>query len=76
MRSNGPLGFLKSWSKKTWIIVGSVAVVVLIIIIVVPVEVAKENAYPNYTTINYTLADTFSGSDFFDNFDYFTDTGK
>lgn len=71
-----PFSFINSWGKKTWIIAGSAAAVGLILIIVVPVEVAKENAYPSYTSINYTLADTYSGTDFFDNFDYFTDTGE
>lgn len=75
MRPGGSLGFIKSWSKKTWIIVGSAAAVILIIVIVVPVEVTKENAYPSYTAINYTLSDTYSGSEFFSNFDYFTSTG-
>lgn len=76
MVSNGPFAFAQSWSKKTWIIIGAAAAAVLIIVIVVPVEVAKENAYPDYTAINYTLTDTYSGSDFFDNFDYFTATGE
>lgn len=76
VRHGGLLGFIKSWSKKTWIIVGSAAAVILIVIIVAPVEVAKENAYPSYTAINYTLSDTYSGSEFFDNFDYFTSTGE
>lgn len=76
MKPNGPLAFFQTWSKKTWIIVGSAAVIILIVVIVVPVEVAKENAYPSYTSINYTLADTYSGESFFDEFDYFTDTGE
>lgn len=76
MKPNGPLAIFKTWSKKTWIIVGSSAVILLIIIIVGPTEVAKENAYPTYTSVNYTLADTYSGESFFDAFDYFTDTGE
>lgn len=71
----GPLAFFKGLSKKTWIIIGCVAVTILVVIIVVPVEVAKENAYPNYNALNYTLSETYSGEDFFDNFEYFTDTG-
>lgn len=68
------MAILKGLSKKTWMIIGGVAVAVLIIVIVVPVEVAKENAYPSYSAINYTLVDTYSGESFFDSFEYFTDT--
>lgn len=74
MRPNGPMGFLHGLSKKTWMIIGGVAVAVVVIVIVVPVEVAKENAYPDYTALNYTLADTYSGESFFDYFDYYTAT--
>ncbi|KAF3768581.1 family 16 glycoside hydrolase [Cryphonectria parasitica EP155] len=74
MQPHGPFGFLKTLSKKAWIIIGGVAVVVLIIVIVVPVEEAKANAYPDYTALNYTLADTYEGEDFFSLFDYYTDT--
>ncbi|KAI1262099.1 concanavalin A-like lectin/glucanase domain-containing protein [Xylariaceae sp. FL1019] len=62
----------KHWGKKTWAIVAGIIVVVLIIIIVVPVEVAKANRYPNYSELDYSLVDTYSGTDFFDNFDYYT----
>lgn len=55
-------------------IIGAVGVAILVIVIVVPVEVAKENAYPDYSAINYTLADTYSGESFFDYFEYFTAT--
>lgn len=68
------MAFVHGLSKKTWIIIGAVAVAVVVIVIVVPVEVAKENAYPDYSAINYTLADTYSGESFFDYFDYFTAT--
>lgn len=74
MRPNGPMGFLHGLSKKTWMIIGAVGVAILVIVIVVPVEVAKENAYPNYSAINYTLTDTYSGESFFDYFEYFTAT--
>lgn len=75
MASKGPLALVKGLSKKTWMIIGGVAVAILVIIIVVPVEVAKENAYPNYNALNYTLSETYSGENFFDNFEYFTDAG-
>ncbi|KAI1332090.1 glycoside hydrolase family 16 protein [Xylariaceae sp. FL0255] len=62
----------RTWSKKVWAIVVSVIVIVLIIIIVVPVEVEKANRYPDYSRLTYSLKDTYSGTSFFDNFDYFT----
>jgi hypothetical protein len=61
----------KSWSKKCWIIVAAVLVIVLIIIIAVAVTVSRANRYPDYSKLNYSLTDTYSGTGFFDNFDYF-----
>ncbi|KAK6951819.1 hypothetical protein Daesc_006344 [Daldinia eschscholtzii] len=61
----------RSWSKKTWAIVVAAAIIILIIVIVVPVEVTKANRYPNYTKLNYALADEYSGTTFFDKFNYF-----
>lgn len=75
MAPHGPFAFLHTLSKKTWMIIGGVAVAIIIIVIVVPVEVEKANAYPDYTALNYTLADTYEGEDFFSYFNYFTDTG-
>ena len=46
------------WSRKVWIIVGIVLVVIIVIIIAVAVTVSKNNAYPNYTELSYTLKDT------------------
>jgi len=62
----------RNWSWKLWT-AAAVAFIVLIIIIVVPVVVTQknDNAYPNYTALNYNLVDTYSGANFFDNFDYF-----
>ncbi|KAI0977189.1 concanavalin A-like lectin/glucanase domain-containing protein [Xylaria arbuscula] len=60
------------WRKRTWAIVGLVAAIILIIVIVVPVKVTEANRYPNYSKLDYSLADEYSGSTFFDNFDYFT----
>lgn len=74
MAPNGPLHFLQGLSKKSWMIIGGVAVAVLVVVIVVPVEVAELNEYPSYTAINYTLSETYSGETFFDQFVYFTDT--
>ena len=62
----------RSWSKRAWIIAAVLAVLVLIAVIVGAVEGAKRDAYPTYTKLNYSLRDTYQGSNFFDNFDYFT----
>jgi hypothetical protein len=45
------------WRKRTWAIVAAIVVVLLIIIIVVPIKVIEANRYPNYTKLNYSLAD-------------------
>lgn len=63
---------------KRWLIVGGAATLTLIIIIAVAVGVTNEqkrNAYPNYSKLNYTLADTYSGTEFFNNFNYFSGDG-
>ncbi len=62
----------KNWSRKCWIILAVCVIIIVIIVIVVAVVVTRENRYPDYSTLNYSLVDTFSGSSFFDNFDYFT----
>lgn len=61
-----------NWSKLT--ILGVIAAVVIVIVAVVVGAVlgTKANAYPDYSAINYTLVDTYSGTTFFDDFDYFT----
>ena len=48
----------KYWSKRTWAIVVPAVIVVLIVVIVTPVKVAEANRYPNYTRLDYSLADT------------------
>ncbi|KAI1824761.1 concanavalin A-like lectin/glucanase domain-containing protein [Xylaria intraflava] len=60
------------WRRRSWEVAGAVAVVLLIIVIVVPVElVQRANRYPDYSKLNYAMADEYSGSTFFDNFNYF-----
>lgn len=49
----------------------AVHAIFLIIIIAVAVAVSRANRYPEYTKLNYSLTDTYSGTGFFDNFDYF-----
>ncbi|OCL02420.1 glycoside hydrolase family 16 protein [Glonium stellatum] len=65
----------RNWSKKVWL--GIAAAVIIIAIIVGAVVGVREserraNAYPDYSKLNYSLLDTYAGTGFFDNFDYFT----
>lgn len=62
----------KNWSRRCWIILAGALVIVLIIVIVIAVVVSRANQYPDYSTLNYSLVDTYSGASFFDYFDYFT----
>lgn len=68
---------LRGWSRRRRIIVGASVAILVIIIIGVGVGFTEriKNAYPNYSRLNYTLADDYSGTDFFDKFDYFTKDG-
>ncbi|KAI1419101.1 concanavalin A-like lectin/glucanase domain-containing protein [Xylaria sp. FL1777] len=68
---NEPWWKPRYWRTRTWAIVGVAIAVILIIVIAVPVKVTENNRYPNYSKLDYTLADEYSGSTFFDNFDYF-----
>ncbi|KAJ2970491.1 hypothetical protein NUW58_g9679 [Xylaria curta] len=61
----------KYWRKRTWAIVGVIVAIIIVIVVVVPVKVAEANRYPNYSKLNYALADEYSGSTFFDKFNYF-----
>jgi opacity protein-like surface antigen len=56
------------------LIVAACVVVIIIAVTVGAVEGTKAAAYPNYSQLNYTLKDTFSGSSFFDNFEYYSTT--
>jgi len=64
----------RHWSLKTWLIAAAILVCALIAIIVGAVLGTRNaNAYPDYSPLNYTIKDTFSGEDFWtSNFDYFT----
>jgi hypothetical protein len=53
-------------------ILGAALIIALIIIIAVVVVVSRANRYPDYSRLNYNLVDTYSGTSFFDNFNYFT----
>ncbi|MCJ1475749.1 hypothetical protein MMC13_004413 [Lambiella insularis] len=60
------------WTKIRALAGFIVCVVVLIVIVVVAVVETRKNAYPNYSQLSYQLQDTYEGTLFFDNFDYFT----
>ena len=60
----------KNWSRLCWIVFA--AAITVIVIITVIVAVVVENRYPDYSKLNYNLVDTYSGTSFFDSFNYFT----
>ncbi|WPH03485.1 glycoside hydrolase family 16 protein [Acrodontium crateriforme] len=69
---------VSKWNPKRWsrgVIIGAIiAAIVIIVAIIVGAVVGSRNsnsAYPDYTQLNYTLQDTYHGTTFFDNFDYF-----
>lgn len=62
----------KNWSKKA--VLGAVAAAIIVVAAVVLGAVfgSKASKYPDYSALTYSLQDTYSGTDFFDKFDYFT----
>ncbi|KAK4545367.1 hypothetical protein LTR36_003547 [Oleoguttula mirabilis] len=62
----------RNWSKKTLLAVIAAAVIIVAAIVIGAVVGTKSAAYPNYSKLSYTLQDTYSGTDFFDSFDYYT----
>lgn len=62
----------RGWSLRKKLIVAACVVVVIVAVIVGAVEGVKANAYPDYSRLNYSPVDVFSGASFFDNFEYFT----
>jgi hypothetical protein len=60
------------WPKKVWAGIVTLIVVLAIIVGAVVGVNAKKNAYPNYSELSYSLAETYEGEQFFDKFDYFT----
>ncbi|SPQ21189.1 f2cbb163-843c-445c-b6aa-eb9c4e475f41 [Thermothielavioides terrestris] len=70
-----------SWSRRAWLILVTALIVIVIVIVgaVVGVRATRNNSpdgtsssYPDYTQLNYTLIDTYSGTSFFDKFEYFS----
>ena len=63
-----------TWKTRTRAIVTIVALVIVVAIIIGVYEGIQINRYPDYSRLNYSLTDTFQGTNFFDNFNYFTGT--
>ncbi|KAL2010734.1 hypothetical protein VTN00DRAFT_6541 [Thermoascus crustaceus] len=63
----------RGWSLRKKAIVGIIVIVIIVVVIVGAVEGWKTNRYPNYSRLNYSLRDTYEGTSFFDNFQYFSD---
>lgn len=67
----------QSWTKRTRIIVAvAIAAVVVIVAVVVGAVLGTRNnkSDPEYSQLTYHLEDTYSGPNFFDNFDFFNQT--
>lgn len=62
----------RGWSGRKKLIVAAIIAVLIIVIIVGAYEGWKVNRYPDYSKINYSLADTYSGEGFFQNFEYYS----
>lgn len=62
----------RGWSLRRKLIVAACVAVIIVAVIVGAVEGVKANAYPDYSRLNYSPADVYSGASFFDNFEYFT----
>ncbi|KAI9740573.1 MAG: hypothetical protein M1834_005154 [Cirrosporium novae-zelandiae] len=62
----------KTWNKKMLLLsIGAVVAIIVIAVAVAVVEVRK-NRYPNYSKLSYSIEETYSGTGFFDKFEYFT----
>lgn len=66
----------RGWSVRKRIVVGAVALAVtagvVAGVVLGAIEGVKANRYPSYTPLNYRLAHTYEGTEFFDQFDYFS----
>ncbi|RDW93805.1 glycoside hydrolase family 16 protein [Aspergillus mulundensis] len=63
----------RRWSLRTKLIAAIACVAAIIGVIVGAVEGSKASRYPEYSPLNYRLVDTYSGVNFFEQFDYFDD---
>ncbi|OJJ74379.1 hypothetical protein ASPBRDRAFT_447542 [Aspergillus brasiliensis CBS 101740] len=72
--AGGPWYDPRSWSLLTKSLVAGGVVVIIVALVVGIYEGTKSSSYPDYSTLSYKLADTYSGSSFFDEFEYYTAT--
>jgi hypothetical protein len=49
---------VREWRKRTWAFLAVGLIVIIIIVVVVVVEVKKQNRYPDYAPLKYSLSDT------------------
>ncbi|KAL7659058.1 hypothetical protein ACMYSQ_002002 [Aspergillus niger] len=70
--AGGPWYDPRSWSLLTKLLVAGGVVVVIVALVVGIYEGTKSSSYPDYSALSYKLADTYSGSSFFDEFEYYT----
>lgn len=66
-----------AWDPRGWSLIKKLAVAAGVVVVIVAVVVGavlgvRATRYPSYTKLDYSLVDTYSGSDFFDNFYYAT----
>jgi len=62
----------RNWGRKILIGVAVAIVVIIIVVVVAAVEATKSSKYPSYSKLSYSLKDTYEGTSFFDDFEYFT----
>jgi hypothetical protein len=63
----------RGWSLIKKVLVGLGAIVFIIVAILAPYYGVKLSRYPKYTPLDYRIVDTYSGTTFFDQFNYFTE---
>jgi hypothetical protein len=49
---------VRQWGSKKWAALIAGVVIIIVIVVVVAVVVTKNNRYPDYSTLTYSLADT------------------
>ncbi|KAI5461431.1 concanavalin A-like lectin/glucanase domain-containing protein [Mariannaea sp. PMI_226] len=71
-KASAPWWNVRYWRKRCWFGIIITVIAVAAIIIGVIVSVNQKNRYPDYSALTYKLVDTYSGENFFDQFNYFT----
>jgi hypothetical protein len=56
---------VKAWGKKIWIGITAAVIILIIIIIVAAVETNKNNSYPDYSALKYSVSETCKSKDSF-----------